>query len=322
MTLTIDLNDRKILYELDRDSRQPNKQIAKKVHLSEQVVGNRIKRLIENKIIDYFFVKTNPSSLGYIHLKIAFRLHNLTKEKEEQFLKELQESKGIFWLVSLRGKFDLISTLYVKNFADFSNYYEEIFGKWGDYILDRNITILERAYTYTQVHLWPKQKAEEILYTKGSEEKVELGQKDLEILRILNKNGRMPLIEIAQKAGISADTVNYRLRNLEKKRVITGFGVKINFARMGNSYSLIYLKLQNMNKEKYAKLETIAKYNKNIIIYVKSLGNHDIEFEVITSNKEELDTLIRELKDCFVTEIKDYEILEVTQEHRLTYFPF
>ena len=61
--MKLDLKDKKILYELDRNSRQSNKQIAKKVGLSEQVVGNRIRRLQEWGIIEYFFVKTNPSVL-------------------------------------------------------------------------------------------------------------------------------------------------------------------------------------------------------------------------------------------------------------------
>ena len=53
----IEDKDKKILYELDRNSRQSNKQIAKKGGLSEQVVGNRIRRLQEWGIIEYFILK-------------------------------------------------------------------------------------------------------------------------------------------------------------------------------------------------------------------------------------------------------------------------
>ena len=81
--MKIDLKDKKILYELDRDSRQSNKQIAKKVGMSEQVVGNRIRRLQDLGIIGCFFVKTNPSFLGYMHLKIYLRLHNINKQKRK-----------------------------------------------------------------------------------------------------------------------------------------------------------------------------------------------------------------------------------------------
>ena len=322
MTVKIDLKDKKILYELDRDSRQSNNQIAKKVGLSEQVVGNRIKRLLDLGIIDYFYVKTNPAVLGYIHLKIYLRLHNITKQKEEELLNDLNQQKNIYWLASLRGKYDLVSSIYVKNIADFSRKYEEIFGKWRDYILERNVVVLERAFTYTKACLIPQQKSEEVIYSMGEEKSIQLDTIDHNLLKILNKEGRKPLIEISKQLNVSSDTVRYRINNLRKSGVITGFGVKIDYRKLNNTYHLIFLELQNMNQQKYIKLESLAKVNENIIIFIKTIGDHDIELEVETTNNDELDELMKILRDYFVSEIKDYEILEVTREHRMTYYPF
>lgn len=318
----IDLKDKKILYELDRNSRQSNKQIAKKVGLSEQVVGNRIRRLQDLGIIEYFFVKTNPSVLGYMHIKIYLRLHNITKEKEEELLNDLNTQKNIYWLSSLRGKYDLVASIYVKNIAEFSKKYEDIFGKWRDYILERNVIVLERAFTYTKAYLLQKQKSEEIVYSVGEEKEIQLDKTDREILKILNKDGRKSLIDIATELKVSADTVKYRLNNLKKRGIITGFGLKIDYKKLDNQYHLIFLKLQNMDLQKYTKLESLALINKNVIIFIKTIGDHDIELEVETTNNEELDELMKTLRDHFVSEIKDYEILEVTREHRMTYYPF
>ena len=47
----IDLKDRKILFELDLNSRQTLTQIGKKVGLPKTVVAYRIKRLQDKKII-------------------------------------------------------------------------------------------------------------------------------------------------------------------------------------------------------------------------------------------------------------------------------
>lgn len=322
MTVKIDLKDKKILYELDGNSRQPNKKIGRKVGLSEQVVGNRIKRLIDLRIIEYFYVKTNPSVLGYMHIKIYLRLHNITKQKEEELLQDLNNHKNIYWLSSLRGKYDLVASIYVKNVADFSKKYEELFGKWGNYILERNVLVLERAFTYTKAYLVPQQKSEEVVYSMGEEKSVELDEIDINILKTLNKEGRKPLIEIAKQLHVSSDTVRYRINNLKKNGVITGFGVKIDYRKLNNNYHLIFLKLQNMDQKRYVKLESLAKLNENVTIFIKTIGDHDIELEVETTNNKELDKLIKTLRDHFVSEIKDYEILEVTREHRMTYFPF
>lgn len=112
------------------------------------------------------------------------------------------------------------------------------------------------------------------------------------------------------------------MNRLKKHKVITGFGAKIDYRKLGNQYHLIILKLQNMNVQKYRTLAYLAQMNRNIVIYMKTIGDHDIELEVETTAKEELDQLMKELRDHFVSEIKDYEILEVTREHRMTYFPF
>ena len=41
----LDLRDRKILYELEQDSRQSLNEIAKKIHLKKETVFHRIKNL-------------------------------------------------------------------------------------------------------------------------------------------------------------------------------------------------------------------------------------------------------------------------------------
>src|SRR3989339_691008 len=172
MAQLIDLKDKKIISQLDLNSRQTNKQIAKKVGLSEQVTGNRIKRLIDLKIIDYFYVRINPSLLGFMHLKIYLRLHNLTKQKEGELIKELILAKGIFWLASLRGKYD------------FSQKYEGLLGKWGNYILLRNVVFLEKVQMYNKKYLIPKSETVVFTYSEGKEQSLEIDKLDSELLKI------------------------------------------------------------------------------------------------------------------------------------------
>ena len=61
----IDVKDRKILYELDFDSRQPFSKIGKKVGLHKNVVIYRIKRLQERGIIRNFYTVIDSFKLGY-----------------------------------------------------------------------------------------------------------------------------------------------------------------------------------------------------------------------------------------------------------------
>ena len=53
--IKLDLKDRKILYELDLDARQPLTQIGKKVGLSKDVVSYRMKKLQDEGIIKNYY---------------------------------------------------------------------------------------------------------------------------------------------------------------------------------------------------------------------------------------------------------------------------
>lgn len=322
MIIKTDLKDKKILYELDRNSRQSNEQLARKVGLSKQAVAARIRSLQEKGIIDYFYVKLNPTMLGFMHIKIYLKLYNMTPEKEQEMISELNDQKGVFWLCSLRGKYNLVASVYATSISDFSGKFEALFGRWKDYILERSVFILEEAYTFTKSYLLPKQNPEEFVYSKGKEEKIGLDKIDEKLLFILNKNARKPLIDIAAELNVSPDTVRYRMNNLQKKGVITGFSTKINFRNLGASFYIVDLKLQRMNKEKYAKFRELSKMNKNIITFIKVISDFDIELEVEVLERADFDELINLLKEEFALEIKDYEIIEVTKEHRMTYYPF
>ncbi|MBT5023630.1 Lrp/AsnC family transcriptional regulator [Candidatus Woesearchaeota archaeon] len=318
----IDFKDKKILFELDNDCRQSNEQIAKKVKLSKQSVAARIKKLQELGVIENFFVKLNPTLLGFMHIKILLKFYNLTPQKEKELIEFLNKQESIFWMCSLRGNYDLVFSMYIKNTKDFSEKFEHLFKSWRDYILERSISVIEAGATYTKAYMLPNKVPEEILYSKGKEEQMVLDKTDQNILSILNKHARLPLIEIASQLNLSADTIRYRIKKLQSQGIITGFGVRIDFNKLGGSFFVIQLKLQRMNTKLHSKLKTIALLNKNVITYAKVISDFDIDLELETLNRSDFDNLLRQLREEFALQIKEYNILEVTKEHRMTYYPF
>lgn len=63
--MSIDNRDKKIIEILQKDSRTPNTEIAKKLEISEAAVRNRIKNLQKEEIIKRFTIEIEPSKLGY-----------------------------------------------------------------------------------------------------------------------------------------------------------------------------------------------------------------------------------------------------------------
>ncbi|MBD3194804.1 MAG: winged helix-turn-helix transcriptional regulator [Candidatus Lokiarchaeota archaeon] len=56
---------------------------------------------------------------------------------------------------------------------------------------------------------------------------------DRGILNILQKDCRMPLLEIAEKLDVPKSTIHYRVRRLEEEGIIEGYHAKINAEKLG-----------------------------------------------------------------------------------------
>src|SRR3989338_9693867 len=105
--MRFDKKDWKILYELDKDSRQTYSQLSKKIQLSQEAVRYRINLLIKTKVIQKFFTVINSSKLGFAYYKILLKLHNSNEIKIQSLIEYLSKDKDICWLASLDGNYDI-----------------------------------------------------------------------------------------------------------------------------------------------------------------------------------------------------------------------
>jgi DNA-binding Lrp family transcriptional regulator len=84
--INLDKKDKKILIELEKDARQSNKQIAKKVGVHADLVRYRINRLEQNGVIGWFLTFVNFSKIGYTDYGIYIITQKLTKEIEKELI--------------------------------------------------------------------------------------------------------------------------------------------------------------------------------------------------------------------------------------------
>ena len=65
MTAELDRYDRKLLAEMQRNARTPQSELGARVNLSTAAVNRRLKRLIDEKVIEKFTAVVAPEALGY-----------------------------------------------------------------------------------------------------------------------------------------------------------------------------------------------------------------------------------------------------------------
>lgn len=62
---------------------------------------------------------------------------------------------------------------------------------------------------------------------------------DIEIIRLLSKDGRMPLKKIAKDLNVSTVTASNRVQKMKATGVIEGFGVKVDQTKLGYDLTAI-----------------------------------------------------------------------------------
>jgi Lrp/AsnC family leucine-responsive transcriptional regulator len=72
---------------------------------------------------------------------------------------------------------------------------------------------------------------------------MKLDKKDLHILGILDSNARIPIKKIAKQTRLNKDVVRYRIRNLEKNKIIEGYYAIINTPKLGYMTIRLYFDL-------------------------------------------------------------------------------
>ncbi|MFX1505632.1 MAG: Lrp/AsnC family transcriptional regulator [Promethearchaeota archaeon] len=93
-----------------------------------------------------------------------------------------------------------------------------------------------------------------------------MDSKDLEIIKLLNSNGRMPFTTIAKKIKLSINGVKKRINKLEEEGVIKGYSCELSFGVLGEETGLARIKVSS----------TIQ----NVEEVIDSIGNHKLIFTV------------------------------------------
>ncbi|MCR4335795.1 MAG: Lrp/AsnC family transcriptional regulator [archaeon] len=132
---------------------------------------------------------------------------------------------------------------------------------------------------------------------------MELDAKDIEILRVLEKNSRLSLRKIAKKSGVSVATTMHRLAKLEAEKVIQGYTVVLDKEKLG--YDLQAITSIIVSKGKLFEVEKKIASHPSVIAVYDVTGSFDVV--VISTFKS------RKAMDGFLKKIQTYDFIHKTE---------
>jgi DNA-binding Lrp family transcriptional regulator len=155
----------------------------------------------------------------------------------------------------------------------------------------------------------------EFMLEPGKKEK--LDRKDKAILELMQKNARASVSTISRKTGIPRDSVNYRIKRMEKLKVIRFHHTLINPAKIGYPlYTGVQLKLYNFDDETEKDFVNYLMANPNVVYVSKTSGKWDFMIAICSRDFKQFDDIMRSIRVKFSNIIKDYETSSVIQEYK------
>lgn len=321
--MDLDTLDLQILWHLDTDARLSLAELARRTNSSRQLLNYRVGKLVEHGVIKGFISCVDIHRLGFLTYRFYLRFDRLHSEGKAAVLKHLVKDKQTLWVVETSGPWDVEAVFVCRNFIHFNNLLKDFLATFEPVLAARNISMSPVSYHFKRDYLIGAQRKDFTPSYYGFEPGAEqYDEVDLAILAALSKDCRLSFEDLATAAQVTSQTARVRLERLEAQRIIPAHRILVDLNKLGRRYIKLLVKLRGLTKDIERKLYNFCAKRNYVIYLTEVLGDWQMEIETEIADDQQLAALTRELGESFSRQVADCEVLEVTDELKLDYFPF
>lgn len=308
----LDLTDRKILAELDKNCRISNSALGKKVHKSREAVKYRIQQLQNRGIITGFITSINPNKLGYYMFKVYLKLENISEEREK-FFSELKQNKDIYWMGISDGAFDCVFAILSRSIPEYFSKINYLLSKWQHIIVSKILGTMVDTRQYNKKFFTNDKEGEFVIFG-GDVVDNKVDELDFKILTILANEARIPLTELARKVNSTVEIIRGRIKKLEEKEIILNYRIAVDFNKLGLEFFKAIIYFRTLSEKDERALFEWMKRQSNSLYYIRSLAPWEVEFEFAVESYQQFNSIINDLRRRFPNVIRNYEHLIMIYE--------
>lgn len=319
MKKNIDLLDKKILYELDFDSRMSVTTLAKRVHTSKEKANFRVKRLIHNGFIKGFITTLFTSHLNRFYYKLFYKFNKTTPDLDSEILTFLNNYPKTAWLGSFEGPYDLALLIFAESIYDLDSFLTLFRERFGKYIFEQEIHTLTETHRFNLKFFYDGKRRLHVQYPKTLRN-TSLDSLDRNILCFLANDARVPVIAIAKKEGVDPSTILYRIKRLRKDKVLGTHTLVVDFQKFGMQHFQVNFKLKEPSSAQ--RLISFFSEHRNATFATVTLGKYDLAIELVVEDNVGLRKILDDVKKHFTEEIIDHDTFLIIKEHKITWLPF
>jgi Lrp/AsnC family transcriptional regulator for asnA, asnC and gidA len=327
MSEKLDIKDRRILYEIERNSRQTDSDISRIIGTSKQVVRYRIANLIKRGIIKTFQTSINLSKLGLnVYGNIYFKLQNITPEREQEIIHYLIGLPEVVYLASIGGQYEISIVLFARTLPEFMKKLNQITSKYPDNLNNRTIALRIATQKFNKEYLLEgkekKIKTEKkfiLLEEDAYQQQQELENIDLEILKLLTKNSRTSLVEMSKITKKPVSTLHFHLKKLITSKVISGFPALLDLKKINIQNYKMFIFLTDQSEKIEKKLYQFCENHPNITWFFKTLAEWTHEIRIEVENQEKYQNIVKQIRYNLGNSIGKIETISIFNEYKEDY---
>ncbi len=306
---------KKLLFEYTRNSRISTKELGKKIRTSQQSASYLKNQFLKNNLIEGTATIIDAVKLGFINVLVGFNFLNLDYSIKKEIIRELKEDMMIIGIEECKEGIDLLVEFSAKNLAAFHKNHSELIYKFDKRLKTNFVFPIIVNHEYLKKYLIKKTEDSRLILS-GDRYQKELSKNEKKVLTELVKNTSESLVNLSITLKIPIKSVVNLKKSLEKKYIIKGYTGILNNSKLGINRQIILLRFSNEGVKKMDGFVQYTRTHKNIINFMKIIGNFQVG--IIVESLKEIE-IIKEIRSKFP--IEDYLIIKSDKIHKKRYIP-
>ncbi|MEK6914850.1 MAG: Lrp/AsnC family transcriptional regulator [Nanoarchaeota archaeon] len=302
-----------IIFEYSRNSRITTKELGKIIGTSQQSSSYLLKSLKKKKFIIGNTTIVDSVKLGYINVIVGFNFLNPNVKKD--ILDELLEISEIISIEEGKEGTDLLVEYATKNLSAFNKIHSDIIYKFFTKLKAKFVFPIIVSHEYHRNYLSKKFNNLDIILS-GDRLLRELSKKEYSVLIELIKNPDKKLIDMAESLKTHVKSIVRIKKDLERKYIIKGYSTILDHNKLGINRQIIFLKFSSEGIRELDKFTAYAKNNKNILKFIKIIGEYQAAIYVEYIKDIEV---INDIRSNF--QIDNYFTMKSEKIHKKNYLP-
>jgi Lrp/AsnC family leucine-responsive transcriptional regulator len=254
-----------------------------------------------------------------VFFKLFFKFQNLDKETEAAAFDWMVKNDFVYWIASAKGRWDVNLTIFAHDINHFEEIMAPFYTKFGPHIQEQEFNTTLEIGINSKDWLLGKKACKTTRFGKPIKDR-KLDAADVEILKLLANNARMSAMELSRKTGLTQRQVLYRIKELERERIIMGYTTSLNLEVIGMQFFKSIIHFNYMNEKLKNKIFEFYNQEAEVGFFVFCVGSWPTEVELIVKDNTEYYEVMDKMRASF-PEMRGYETIIFPKEYKFDWMP-